>query len=81
MYFSAIQQLLVTETTRQPRSILPLILFFGVIPLALMIYCLRDILPRTYQGRLKRVWVILIIILPVLGPLLYLFIGQTKATS
>ena len=69
-----------TATAQQnPHSILPLILFFGLIPLALMIYCLRDILPRTYAGKSKKVWILLIIILPVLGPLLYLFIGQEKA--
>jgi hypothetical protein len=63
----------------QPRSIVPLIIFFGVIPLAFMAYCLKDILPKTYSGNLKKVWIILIIVLPMLGPLLYLFIGQDKA--
>jgi|GEM_PF-3200603 len=62
-----------------PHSILPLVLFFGIIPLAFLVYCLRDILPRTYSGNLKKVWIVLIIILPMLGPLLYLFVGQDKA--
>lgn len=63
----------------QPRSIIPLIIFFGVIPLAFMIYCLRDIMPRRFEGQIKKVWIVLIIILPMLGPLLYLFVGQSKA--
>ncbi|UAY54671.1 PLD nuclease N-terminal domain-containing protein [Arachidicoccus terrestris] len=68
-----------TATQQNPHSILPLIIFFGVIPLAFMLYCLRDILPKTYAGNGKKIWMTLIIILPMLGPLLYLFIGQEKA--
>lgn len=68
-----------TATSENPHSILPLVLFFGIIPLAFLIYCLRDIMPRTYNGNLKKVWIILIIVLPMLGPLLYLFVGQDKA--
>jgi len=79
MFLIQIQDSSSAAAQQNPHSILPLVLFFGVIPLALMIYCLRDILPRTYQGNLKKVWMILIVILPVLGPLLYLFIGQEKA--
>ncbi|SDZ83280.1 Phospholipase_D-nuclease N-terminal [Arachidicoccus rhizosphaerae] len=81
MSFVSIQQICQVATSQpQPRSIVPLIIFFGVIPLAFMAYCLKDILPKTYSGNLKKVWIILIIILPMLGPLLYLFIGQDKAT-
>lgn len=66
-------------TPPQPHSIIPLIIFFGVIPLAFMIYCLRDIANRKFPGNAKRIWTVLIIILPMLGPLLYLFVGQSKA--
>lgn len=79
MFFMQIQDSSVAIAKQNPHSIIPLILFFGVIPLAFMIYCLRDIQPKTYPGRDKKVWVALIIILPMLGPLLYLFVGQGKA--
>ena len=70
---------LAAEAANQPHSILPLILFFGVIPLGFMIYCLKDILPKRFSGNGKKIWLILIIILPMLGPLMYLFVGQDKA--
>lgn len=43
-----------------------------------MLYCLRDILPKKYNGNFKKVWMLLIILLPMLGPLLYLFVGREK---
>ena len=71
--------MLIQVSNPQPHSIIPLIIFFGVIPLAFMLYCIRDIMPRRFEGQIKRVWIVLIIILPMLGPLLYLFVGQGKA--
>lgn len=64
---------------QNPHSIIPLIIFFGVIPLGFMLYCLRDILSKSFPGNTKKVWLILVIILPMLGPLLYLFVGQDKS--
>ena len=72
-------QIQAAANAENPHSILPLILFFGVIPLGFMIYCIKDILPKSFEGNAKKVWLILIIILPMLGPLMYLFVGQDKA--
>lgn len=61
-----------------PHSIIPLILFFGVIPVVLLLYCLSDIFKKRFPGNGKLIWITITIILPVLGPLLYLFIGKNK---
>ncbi|AYD47002.1 PLDc N-terminal domain-containing protein [Arachidicoccus soli] len=62
-----------------PHSIIPLILFFGVIPIGLMLYCLFDIFKNKYTGNGKLIWIIITVVLPVLGPLLYLFVGKNKS--
>lgn len=59
-------------------SVLPLVLFFGVIPLALLAYCLYDAIPAKFPGKSKVFWITIAIVLPVLGPLMYLFVGKDK---
>ncbi|MGF7230072.1 PLDc N-terminal domain-containing protein [Arachidicoccus sp.] len=61
-----------------PHSIIPLILFFAVIPIGLLFYCLADIYKKKFSGNGKLIWIVITIILPVLGPLLYLFVGKDR---
>ena len=58
---------------------LVLILFFGAIPLILIIISLIGIMKSNFKDSTTRlIWVLLVLFLPILGSLLYLLIGQPK---
>ncbi len=46
-----------------------------LIVLPLMLIALIDVLRNEFTGSNKLIWVLLILLLPVLGPLLYVLIG------
>lgn len=51
--------------------------FFGLIPLALMIYSLFDIAKSNFRSsNLRSFWIILVLFTPVLGSLIYLMVGR-----
>lgn len=44
----------------------------------LLIYCLIDILKNKFEQNDKIIWILVVILLPILGSILYLFIGKNK---
>jgi hypothetical protein len=48
----------------------------GLLVLVLDIYCLYLVLTSGLEIGMKLVWVIVILLLPLLGPLLYLVLGR-----
>lgn len=56
-------------------------LIFGFIELALLIFCLVDVI-SIYDSRIKSLnkiaWVFIIILLPILGPILWLTLGRMR---
>jgi len=46
--------------------------------LIFMIYCLRNISKHQFEGNHKVLWTLIVIFLPLIGSLLYLFIGRKK---
>lgn len=51
---------------------------FIFLTLGLSLFCLIDILRNKFQQNDKMVWVLVVILLPILGSLLYLTIGMRK---
>jgi hypothetical protein len=49
-----------------------------LISIGLWIFCLIDILRNQFQKNDKVIWTLVVILLPILGSLLYLFIGKNK---
>jgi len=49
-----------------------------LISIGLWIFCLIDILRNQFQKNDKVIWILVIILIPILGSLLYLFIGKSK---
>lgn len=58
---------------------LVLIGFFVIIPLLLIIFSLRDLLKAQFVNKNEKiVWLLLVLLIPVLGALLYLLIGSGR---
>jgi hypothetical protein len=59
-------------------------LIFGLIELALLIFCLVDVI-SIYESRIKSlnkiVWVFIIILLPFIGPILWLTMGKLRRNA
>jgi hypothetical protein len=59
-------------------------LVFGLIELALLIFCLVDVI-SIYESRIKSLnkiaWVFIIILLPILGPILWLTMGKERRNA
>ena len=55
-----------------------LILFVLIVPFALWLWALIDCLQGEFDNNNKLVWVILIILIPLLGAILYLAIGRNQ---
>lgn len=49
-----------------------------LICIVLWMYCLIDILKNKFEGNDKIIWTLVVILIPALGSILYLFIGKTK---
>jgi len=46
--------------------------------IGLFVYCLIDILKNSFEDNNKILWLFAVILLPVLGSCLYLFIGRKR---
>jgi hypothetical protein len=54
-----------------------IILASGLIPFALFLWAIIDVAQRPLPtGASKAVWCVLIVLVPVLGPLIYLIVGR-----
>ncbi|CAM3826308.1 PLDc N-terminal domain-containing protein [Flavobacterium cucumis] len=42
------------------------------------LFCVIDVLRNSFNGNDKLVWVLVLLFVPILGPLLYFFIGKKK---
>ncbi|WNH12971.1 PLDc N-terminal domain-containing protein [Thalassobellus suaedae] len=49
-----------------------------LVSIGLWIYCLIDVLKNKFEKNDKIIWVLVVILLPILGSILYLFIGKSK---
>ncbi len=59
-----------------------IILFFMLLPAALMIWAIMDLLKRTYLSDInKLIWALVIILIPVIGALVYLVAGRRQASG
>jgi Phospholipase_D-nuclease N-terminal len=58
-------------------------LIIGFIDLALLIFCLIDVI-SIYESRVRALnkfaWVFIIVLLPIIGPILWLTLGKERAT-
>lgn len=54
------------------------ILLFVLLPIILWVWALVDCLKSEFQGSNKLIWIIVIIFLPVLGPILYFLVGRSQ---
>ena len=57
---------------------LPLLIPILLVQLGLMVYCLVDLAKREQTRGPKWLWIVLIIIGQLWGPLLYLFVGRQE---
>ena len=53
-----------------------LVVVAGIVPLALMVLGLYSCMRSSKQGNTKLLWILIIIVAPVLGPLLWFFWGK-----
>ena len=49
-----------------------------LVSIGLWIYCLIDILKNKFERNDKIIWILVVILLPILGSILYLFIRKNK---
>ncbi|WNH07658.1 PLDc N-terminal domain-containing protein [Thalassobellus suaedae] len=49
-----------------------------LVSIGLWIYCLIEVLKNKFEKNDKIIWVLVVILLPILGSILYLFIGKSK---
>jgi hypothetical protein len=55
-----------------------LALFLGIIPFILWLWALIDILKNEFTGDNKILWVLVVILVPLIGFILYFFIGRDQ---
>jgi len=59
-----------------------LILFIGVLPLILALICLIDILKSDFKDTTtKLIWILIVLVAPVIGSLIYIFFGKKQKTT
>jgi peptidoglycan/LPS O-acetylase OafA/YrhL len=51
---------------------------FIFLTIGLLLFCLIDILKNKFEQKDKMVWVLVVILLPILGSLLYVTIGMRR---
>ena len=49
-----------------------------LLSIVLWVYCVVDILKNRFDKNDKLIWMLAVILLPILGALLYIFIGRTQ---
>ncbi len=59
-------------------EIVLIFLIFGLIPVVLWFWSLIDCLKSDFKNYDKIVWILLIILLPIIGAILYLIIGKSQ---
>lgn len=55
-----------------------ILVFMVLIPAVLWVIALIDILKNDFQGNNKIVWVLVVLLFPVLGAILYFTIGKSQ---
>ncbi|MEL7586474.1 MAG: PLDc N-terminal domain-containing protein [Prolixibacteraceae bacterium] len=63
-----------------PQELLVIFLIIGMM-LLLPLIALISILTNSFEGNDKLIWVLVVLLLPVLGPILYFLIGRSKRIS
>ena len=63
-----------------PQELLVIFLIIGMM-LLLSLIALISILTNSFEGNDKLIWVLVVLLLPVLGPILYFLIGRSKRIS
>ena len=58
-----------------------IVIFFILLPALLIIISLTDILKSNFEGNNKLIWVFIVVMLPVIGPILYFIIGRDQRIS
>lgn len=59
-------------------SDLLILFFFLVLPFALWVWALVDILTNEFTGNNKILWVLVVILIPLIGLLAYFFVGRKQ---
>ncbi|MBW1294054.1 PLDc N-terminal domain-containing protein [Aquimarina litoralis] len=49
-----------------------------LLSIGLWIYCLIDILRNRFENNHKLIWILVVIFIPLIGSIFYLFIGKKK---
>jgi hypothetical protein len=55
-----------------------LLLSIILVPIILPVFALIDILRSEFKGNDKLIWILIVLFLPVMGSILYYFIGRFK---
>ncbi|TGU71425.1 zinc-ribbon domain-containing protein [Geomonas terrae] len=59
-----------------------IVLLFTLTPLVLWVVALVDIIRSEFSGNNKIIWILVVVLLPLLGAILYFFVGRKqKVTS
>jgi hypothetical protein len=60
------------------QKYLPLLIPVLVLELGLMIYCLVDVIRRPKTRGPKWMWIVIVVVINLLGPIAYLIIGREE---
>ncbi len=55
-----------------------ILLLIFIVPVVLWLTALIDILKSNFSGNNKLVWIVVVILLPILGAILYFLIGKSQ---
>lgn len=59
-----------------------LLIPFVLLPLVLWVWALLDLLKSSFRsGSEKLIWLVVVVFIPLLGPLLYIFIGRKQKVN
>jgi hypothetical protein len=67
------------ETMDTVRSLIPLLIPILILELGLIIFALRDLSRRERVNGPKWMWVVIIVLLQLIGPILYFTVGRRDA--
>jgi hypothetical protein len=62
----------------EERALILIILLFPLITLLLVIVALIDVIKHEFKGNDKVIWVLVVILLPIIGAILYFSIGKNQ---
>lgn len=57
-------------------KLIPVLIPIVLIELGLMIYCLVDVIKRPKTNGPKWLWIVLIVVVNIIGPVVYLIVGR-----